>query len=190
MFSHTDKSLPLIVRNVLARDHYEAKGGMSSYGVENAKNKLLLEVQIAAEFERLCPFWGHAVPYDGRLVGIVSQVAPRTHLYKVGYNLELAEDMRAMYDDDKAMKDELIKSMVMEFSSEIEQIIDGRDLLFYPCIVARPISVIDPATFNPAYKFDAVYYLAKPLHFSLENSPQVRPHEPTTKFINNYEAYV
>lgn len=191
--SHTDESLPRIIRNILARHHYETTGPTTTYEDQGSKDRLLLELQLAAAMEKLCPFWGMAIPYDGRLgSGMSSFVKPRHKRYAATYNLDLAENMNAMYGDNEEMKRELIACMAMEMIAEIERIINGRDLLYYPCITARPMSVIDSNTFEPSFKFDTIFYLAKPYKdvWSLKDAPAVPITTPSEKFIAKFEQHL
>ena len=191
--SHTDESLPRIIRNILARDHYEATTAITSYEDQGKKDRLLLELQLAAAMEKLCPFWGMAIPYDGRQgSGITSLVRPLHKRYGSTYNLELAQDMKAMYGDNEEMKRELVACMASEMIAEIERIINGRDLLYYPCITGRPMSVMDPNTFHPTFKFDTIFYLAKPYKdlWSFKDAPEVPVTTPSRKFIAKYKQHL
>ncbi len=193
--SHTDQSLPRIIRNILARDHYEneASGAKTSYEDQGRKDRLLIELQLAQAMEKFCPFWGKAIPYDGRLgSGISAVVKPRHKRYGATYNLELAQDMKAMYGDNEQMKRELIATMAMEMIAELERMIGDRDLLYYPCITARPMSVMDPGTFQPSFKFDTIFYLAKPYKdlWSFKDAPAVPITTPSKKFIAKYEQHL
>ena len=191
MLPHEDKSLPRIIRNILARDHYELTGPKSSYQDQGDKDRLRLEIQLADAFENLCPFWGMAIPYDGRRgSGIDSFIQPRRMRYAARYNLELAEGMRLMYGSDERAKKELVFSMASEFIAEIEKLIGDRDLKFYPCITARPMCVVDATTFEPTYQFDAIFYLSKGLDWTLHDKPPVPVTEPSKKFIAKYAQHL
>lgn len=193
MLPHEDKTLPRIIRNILARDYYEKTGPTKSYVDDAHKDRLKLEIQLADAMEQLCPFWGMAVPYDGRLgSGISSFIKPRHKRYGATYNLELAQDMQAMYGNNEDMKRDLIACMASEMIAELERMINGRDLLYYPCITARPMSVMDQNTFHPTFKFDTIFYLAKPYMdiWSLKDAPEVPITAPSKKFIKKYEQHM
>lgn len=190
MLPHEDTSLPQIVRNALARDYYEPKAD-TQYQDAQKKNRLRLEINLANMIEKHCPFWGGAIPFDGRRNRrcITSLIPPRTLKYSAQYNLELAQDMKAMYGDDAVAKEELVLAMAFEIIAELELLINGRDVKYFPCIAARPMQEIDVSTFEPKFVFDTIFYLAKPLDESFMRalkSPPVPITEPSVRFMNNY----
>lgn len=190
MLPHEDKSLPQIARNILAVHHYEGKR-KSTFEDGQSQERLHLELRLADEFERTCPFWGMAIPYNGNGGGITPVVKPRVMRYGASYTLELSQDMSAMYGKADVQR-ELVRIMTAEMVAEIDQLIDGRDLKYYPCVTARPIVSIDPNSFQPFFRFDTIFYLARPMDtfWSFEGAPEVPVTTPSRRFMERYHEHI
>ena len=169
-----DKSLPLVVRNILARDEYEkamGSGNMNTLSAVERRNEQLLECYLALAFEKMCPYWGGALPYNGdRRRGIYGVCQPIIWNYSARYNLFMSGDL---VKENGPHFEDLIATMVWEFMYEIRHQFEGKNKKFYPLIPARPIYALDIASMDKSVRFQGIFYAAKPFDFDLSNSPEV-----------------
>lgn len=185
MLSSKDTSLSQAIRNILSKEELDIKLGMES--ASDNHHRVMVELRIAKFLEENYPQWGQAIPYDpqNRSRGIVNHHPPLRYHFKASFAIESSAYRFSGMSEEEALENQ-IRSVAYEMMGELDHLINGRELLYYPCLPCYAYKTMSSRAYEPCYQFTSLHYFVRPnadFPIDINTSPEVPVTKPSEKFM-------